>query len=412
MFAASQWRLALRVLLRRKAFTAISLFSIAMTLATLLVAASLLDDLFGGQAPELNQERRLGVYRLRLESDHSTSTTSPGYGFLERYVKSLQTPQLVSIVADPAFVAVYAENSRAKLYAKYVDGEFWEMMQFTFLAGAPFTRDDEREGRRLAVINRATQTALFAGDLAVGKSIEVAGESFTVVGVVENTPFHRHDSFADIWLPHGARPSSDFRRDFTGRHEGLILAHDRADLDAIRREFREKLQGITLPGDYKLLVTAAETRLESVTRELLSSDGTTAHPRLFMAMLIVAALLFMILPAITLTNLAVSRMVERSTEIGVRKAFGASWRALVGQLLLENLLLTLLGGGLSLLLARAVLQLFNQSTLIPYARFGINWRIFLIGLVAAVIFSLLSGGYPAWRMSRLHPAAALQGRAV
>ncbi len=53
-----------------------------------------------------------------------------------------------------------------------------------------------------------------------------------------------------------------------------------------------------------------------------------------------AALLFMLLPTVNLVNLNVSRIMERASEIGVRKAFGASSRTLVGQFVVENLVLT------------------------------------------------------------------------
>ena len=51
----------------------------------------------------------------------------------------------------------------------------------------------------------------------------------------------------------------------------------------------------------------------------------------------------------------------------------------------------------------------NQSDLIPYADMTLNLRIFMWGIALAVVFGLLSGVYPAWRMSRVHPVVALKG---
>ena len=120
-------------------------------------------------------------------------------------------------------------------------------------------------------------------------------------------------------------------------------------------------------------------------------------------------LLFSLLPAVNLVNLNMSRIMERASEIGVRKAFGASSRTLVGQFVVENLVLTLIGGAAGFLLSALVLRALNTSGLIPYAHFTINVRVFLYGLGLAVFFGLLSGVYPAWRMSRLHPVQALKG---
>src|SRR5256885_1583041 len=69
------------------------------------------------------------------------------------------------------------------------------------------------------------------------------------------------------------------------------------------------------------------------------------------AIIAAVALLFMALPTLNLVNLNVSRILERASEIGVRKAFGASSRALLGQFLVENVVLTLIGGALGLALS-------------------------------------------------------------
>jgi putative ABC transport system permease protein len=125
--------------------------------------------------------------------------------------------------------------------------------------------------------------------------------------------------------------------------------------------------------------------------------------------LVIGAALFMLLPAVNLINLNTSRILERASEIGVRKAFGASSWTLVGQFIVENLVLTLVGAAVGFLLAAWLLGVVNGSGLIQYAELRLNYRIFLWGVVLAVAFGLLSGVYPAWRMSRLHPVQALKG---
>lgn len=121
------------------------------------------------------------------------------------------------------------------------------------------------------------------------------------------------------------------------------------------------------------------------------------------------ALLFMLLPALNLVNLNVSRMLERSSEIGVRKAFRATAGRLVGQFLVENIFLTLVGGVLGLALAAGALALLNGSSVIEYAQFALNGRVFAVALGAVLFFGLLSGVYPAYKMSKLPAIQALKG---
>ena len=84
---------------------------------------------------------------------------------------------------------------------------------------------------------------------------------------------------------------------------------------------------------------------------------------------------------------------------------------LVGQFLVENVVLTLVGAALGFVFAAWLLRAVNASGIIQYASLQLNYRIFAWGVGLAVAFGLLSGVYPAWRMSRLHPVEALKGAA-
>jgi putative ABC transport system permease protein len=95
----------------------------------------------------------------------------------------------------------------------------------------------------------------------------------------------------------------------------------------------------------------------------------------------------------------------------VRKAFGASSGKLVVQFVVENILLCLFGGMLGLLFAKGALLWLEGSGLIPYLKVDIKLAVFLLGLLITLVFGLLSGVIPAWKMSRLHPVQALKGAA-
>jgi putative ABC transport system permease protein len=181
----------------------------------------------------------------------------------------------------------------------------------------------------------------------------------------------------------------------------------------MRAEFEQVMKRveITDPKAVKRLLAHADPALASITRQLIGEPEGAGDDGLatFLVVCTVLGLLFMLLPALNLVNLNVTRIMERSSEIGVRKAFGASGSALVGQFLVENLVLAALGGLLGLGLAAAALELLNNSHLIAHAQFGLNWWVFGWGLLLAAAFGLMSGVYPAWKMSRLNPVDALRG---
>jgi putative ABC transport system permease protein len=242
--------------------------------------------------------------------------------------------------------------------------------------------------------------------------LEVGGQRFQVVGVVRDVPILRLVPFSDVWVPYTTDRSDAYRRELVGDMMGLFLARSTADLPAIREEVRARVATIpTDDKDFEKIVAHAETLVDTAARVLVTGgDAEVEGPgnRLRLA-LVVLALLFMLLPAVNLVNLNVSRIMERASEIGVRKSFGASSAVLVGQFLVENLALTLIGGAVGFVVSAWLLWMINASGVILYADLRMNLRIFGAGLAFAVFFGTMSGVYPAWRMSRLEPVQALKG---
>jgi putative ABC transport system permease protein len=100
--------------------------------------------------------------------------------------------------------------------------------------------------------------------------------------------------------------------------------------------------------------------------------------------------------------------MERSSEIGVRKAFGASSRTLVFQFIVENIILTFLGGLIGIILSSLFLGVINNSQLIENMHLTMNLTVMFYSVIACLVFGFISGVYPAWRMSRLQVVNALK----
>ena len=403
-------KLTLRVLARRKVFTTISLFGVSFTLATLMVVSSLFDHAFGSHPPDPDYATTVGVYTMRLAGEHYISGGYPGYGFLDKQVRTLTTPERIVIVSVPESGSVYESGRKFDLQVRDVEAGFWDVTRFRFLEGSSFSADDDRSARQVAVINATTRTRLFGGAPALGRMLEFAGRSFRVVGVVPDVSALQITTTSDVWFPMGSRIGSGYRDQIRGGHLGLVKLKNPKDKAAAQAELATHLAAMQLPAEYTEVQTGLDTPLEAMSRDAFSGDMKDSRPKLAIALFLGLACLFMVLPAVNLANLAISRTLERAGEIGVRKAFGASGRQLIGQLLFENLILTLIGGTISVPLAGLTLAILNRSGIVEYADFGINARVLLWGLLSAVVFSLLSGIYPAWRLSRLTPAEAMRGR--
>ncbi len=399
------------MLLRRKFFTFISLFGISFTLMVLMVATSLFDHAFGPQMPERETDKLLFVNQMREQvKEGYTNSGPPSYHFFDRNVRTLKTPEKVSINSMFFQVNSYINNRKLALDIKYTDREFWDILDFNFVEGNAFSKQDVKSANRVAVINQNTREQYFGNSEAVGKYIVVDQVKYKVVGVVENVPVLRVQSYADVWVPITLK-SQDFNKPgLRGTYFATIKARSAADIDKIKEEYAAMMKQVESmqPSKETKLFSFPDTFLESFARTFLG-NGKDAGVGILYGILTGLALLFMLLPTINLVNINISRIMERSSEIGVRKAFGASSSTIIGQFIVENIFLTLLGGLLGFILSAGVLWLINDSGIIVYAELGLNLRVFAIGLLLCLVFGLISGVYPAYKMSRLHAVEALKG---
>jgi putative ABC transport system permease protein len=407
--------LAWKVLLRRKFFTFISLFGISFTLVVLVLVTAMLDHVVGQYPPETRQDRTVGIYFASLSSEHWRRNGFAGFALLDKEARNLPNVEALGIASMPGEVFSYLNGQRIQSYLKRTDGVYWQILDFHFLEGGPFTTDDVKNGRMMAVINETTRSRFFGRSTALGRTLEADGQRFTVVGVVPDVPILRLVPFADIWVPYTTAKSDSYKREWVGDFMGLLLLKDPAQLKLTRDELWSRLKTVQVdePGGKTTLAATPETLFDTIGR-MFTGDGTGGgfgYGRRLQLFLALGAALFMLLPAVNLMNLNTSRIMERASEIGVRKAFGASSLTLVAQFVIENVFLTLVGAVVGFLLAALVLRIINASGLILYAQLHLNYRIFGWGVVMAVAFGLLSGVYPAWRMSRLHPVQALKGAA-
>ena len=405
---------AWKVYTRRKLFTVINLACITLTLGVLLVVTALLQTAFFPDGVEGKSARFLQIGSMvSTHSDGHTMRTGPlGYRVLDRYIKPLQGRQaeLVSIASSPRTVAVYRADRVVELMERSVDAEYWQILDFTVLDGRLPSAEDVARGRFLAVLNTSTAKKLFGEARAVGQTIDVGGQVFTVLGVVEDE-LHVN-AFADLWVPVSTDPSSNYRTQMWGDYWAMVLARDERDIPGIQAEVARLATTVQFddPKEYDTAFFWADGKLDFFARQILGTHRQADSGKwLLLAVVGALMLLFMALPALNLVNLNTGRILERSAEIGVRKAFGASSRQLVWQFVVENVLLCLAGGVLGLLFAQGALAWLEGSGLIPYLNVDLNLAVFGWGLLLAVVFGLLSGVLPAWKMSRLHPVQALKG---
>ncbi|MBH8560478.1 ABC transporter permease [Hymenobacter negativus] len=411
----SYLKIAWKVLMRRKFFTFISLFGVSFTLMILLVVMAMFDHAVGPNAPMKRVDRMLFVNTIRhqMADGHGWMSNLASIHFVDDYVRKMKTPEKVGITTASANATAFTQSKLLPLDMAYTDGSFWQIMDYDFLGGRAFTADEVAQAQHVCIINEATARAYFGRPDVVGQTIEIDLKRYRVAGVVRNVSAAQVYAYADVWVPYTLSPQY-FKDD---RLEGdfllVLLAPSAAAVPAVSEEYQQMMKRIPIPRpkEVKAIYSYADPIVPGVTRGILGNEPSLQNDQITKFYVLVGglALLFMLLPVLNLVNLNVTRILERSGEIGVRKAFGAASIDLVGQFLVENLVLALVGGLLGLGLAAGALALVNEAHPVAYAHFALSWSVFGWGMVLTLLFGLMSGVYPAWKMSRLNPVAALRG---
>jgi putative ABC transport system permease protein len=403
-------KIAIAVLKRRKFFTFISLFGISFTLTVLMVLTAFIDKIANDKYPDKKRDRCLYIENMQTANKKIGSYRygPVSFYFLDRYVSSLKTPVKLAITSTTNTTSTYLNTRKIGIEYKYTNAVYWEVLDYEFLEGKPFTAQQVKNGERVTVISDEIKHEYF-GDVpsVVGKYIEADNVQYRVAGVVRSAPSTNSLMHSDIYLPYTVSKGNYTYKGLHGNFAGILLAPSKADVPGMKQEFNDMMKKVPTENKDEKLMCRANTYLTNYL-----STGKTGDSGVSIAIIAVSvfALLFMLLPALNLVNVNITRIMERSSEIGVRKAFGASSRTLVYQFLVENVILTLCGGLLAVLFTLVIIVIFNNNNVIPGFELSLNFTVLFSGLLVCLFFGLLSGVLPAWRMSRLHVVTALKAQ--
>ena len=381
-------------------------------------------------APESNRDRFLHTMLCGAEKGEENTTSGMSTGTFNAVFGSLTTPEAVT--SYDIFTSVALANIPGQYGipadVKGTDGNFWKVFDFNFIDGKPYTQVEFKSEIPVAVISETISRKLFGTSQSAGREFQMSHKPYRVIGVVKDASILTNFAYAQIWAPYSVfnQITKIFNQSdkLTGMTSCTILAKNKGDLQEIRNEVDRKLKeynkSIASSG-YKVNLYNQPYDHEKAT--LISLETNKIEPDVAYTKRIryIVFLILLIVPAINLSSMTQSRFRQRVSEIGVRRAFGCTRRELVMQLLSENLILTLAGGILGLLLS-IVAGIIGESLLfidtmpttsITIPEIHMNMLLqpstFFLSLLFCFILNLMSTGIPAWHASKTNIVNALEG---
>jgi len=405
------FKIAIKVLQRHKFFTFVSLFGISMTLMILIILSAAYDSAFGPHGPEKKLNRILFIHGASFthSQENRSNNGVASYYFMDKTVKRLQTPEKVSVLTMMLPTVSYVEDKKIEIFRKYCDAMYWEILEFDFIQGKPFTQRDVELANRVAVINEKTSLEHFGTTNCIGEIIHLEGYDYRVQGVVKDVSISKIYSFADLYVPYTTSGEDFSIPKISGFCMAMILAHDRSDFDAIQKEYKKTLEEFPFPNPdrYDQVTSFADTFIAGIVKMFTKDESNTMY-NLIKAGVLLLVILFMAIPAMNLVNINITRIIERASEIGVRKSFGASIKTLLGQFIVENVIITIFGGIIGFVFAVVLIRIINASGILPDFLLSINYMVVIYAIIITLFFGLFSGVYPAWKMSKMKIVNALK----
>ncbi len=264
----------------------------------------------------------------------------------------------------------------------------------TLSAGSYFTTQEVNTARDVVVLGSEAATDLFGTANPVGQSVLVAGIPFTVVGVLASKGASGLTS-ADNTAVAPLTTVQDALTGFGTLNDIVVQATSAALVDTVEGEITSVL-------DLRHHETAADADFEVLNASsLLSTASSTAHT--FTVLLGAVAAISLLVGGIGITNIMLVTVTERTREIGIRKAIGATPGVILAQFLTEATLLSMIGGALGVLAG----LIGTRFTIVGVRPVTVPLSIPLAFGVSALI-GLFFGGFPANRAARMRPADALR----
>lgn len=405
------FKVAFRTLLRHKLYSAINIVGLALGLSAFLLISEYTrfeqsyDSFFEGSGQ---------IYRV---STIQVSNGIVGVKDAMTFYPSAKTlkeelPEVVESTVTFKFEELVFRNGESIVQEKHViaaDDNFFRIFDHEIIKGASEKMLSEPNS---IVLSKSKARFYFGDEDALGKTLNILGAfnlPFKVTGIIEDIPDNTHYRFDMILSDQSIKSRFDYDSWGAFNYYSFVKLDEKADFNIVSAKVEALSEKFLREG------SSLRFHLYPIRDIHLKSDFTfeagIPGSEKAVSFLKIIALFILIIAWVNYINLSTARAVDRAREVGLRKVIGAYKLQLIGQFLLEALLVNLFAAVLALMLAELVLPFYHQLIGMEINQHVWNSIPFLQNLFLFFILgTLISGFYPALVLSGFKPVTVMKGK--
>ncbi len=407
---ANYLKIALRNLLKHKAFSIVNIVGLSVGLTACMLIALYVQNELSYDNFHKNGDRIVRVVMQYGEEKELTKTAMTGTKVAPAFKRTFPEVEAgIRMYADERVVKV-GEKFFSEKDFYYADSSFFDVFSFKLLVGNP---KKALSAPNTVVISEHSAKKYFGNENPIGKSIRINDtKDYTITGISADCPKSSQIQFDFLASFISLRAAQEEETWMNANWTTFLLLKKEENIESLQAKILPFMKTQFSKDEYAeskltyFIEPYSKVHLFSDVENTFQPNSNVKYLYIFSAI----ALLILLIACFTYMNLTTARATDRAKEVGMRKVLGAVSKQLFWQFITESVIITAVALMLSTLLTGIFLPLFNKliDQKIEFsAFFTANNFLFILG--AGLVITLLAGSYPALVLSGFQPIKVLKG---